>query len=259
MNIIIPPALQHMAPEITEFFEAMLHKLHVNAHKQAIRDDDIDGLLDKMEAEIQEFRDQRLQDAEDPNILEETADSANFAFLLYAFLRSRGVRTMRERFIDEFFHVDTDKGKVFCKKTRSGSPLKVGDPVGSYRNGQCFIRTQHAITGATISVPRCDLVWWARHGSWPRQKLRHKNGHKEDDRLVNLEETPESEPKDGKYPFVSRYCPKGREHTANYGKFVYQRRHAFELVRVGYWDTEEEAAREGLKAWKERIRGKNNA
>ena len=253
MNVNIPPAISEMGPVLSEFFESMVHKLNVNSHKDAIRGDDIDGLLAKMQGEIQEFRDQRVADAEDPNVLEETADIANFAFLLYAYLRSRGVRDTKERFIDEFLDIDIDGGRVFCKKTRSGSPLKVGDEIkGSWRNGRCFIRMQHSGSGMALSVPRSDLVYWAQTGKWPIGPFRYVNGHKSDDRYSNLDMvSPASE--DKQFPFVSQYKPKGKEKSANYGRWVYQRRHAFRLVRVGYWDSQEEAAREGIKEWKRKI------
>ena len=256
MNINIPPALLDMGPVLSEFMEAMIHKLNVNSHKDAVNEDDIDGLLEKMQEEIAEFREQRKQDIMDPNTLGELADTANFAFLLYAFLRSRGLQDMRERFISEFFLVDAKAGKVFCRKTRSGSPLKVGDEVrGTWRKDRCFIRTQHSLTGATVSVPRSDLVWWSANGAWPPHRLRHRDGNLSNDAIGNLDLIV-PQVKGHRYPFVSRYCPKGREGTANFGRYVYQRRHAFELVRVGYWDTEEEAAREGLIAWKARIKEK---
>lgn len=253
MNVNIPPAILEMGPVLSEFFESMVHKLNVNSHKDAIRGDDIDGLLAKMEEEIREFREQRIMDAEDPNILEELADVANFAFLLYAYLRARGVRDTKERFIDEFMFIVSEQGRVYCKKTRSGSPLKVGDEIrGTWRNGRCFIRMQHSGSGMALSVARSDLVYWAKTGKWPIGPFRYVNGDKSDDRYDNLDMvSPASE--DRQFPFVSQYKPRGKENSANYGRWVYQRRHAFRLVRVGYWDTQEEAAREGLKEWKRKI------
>lgn len=255
MNVTIPPTISDMGPMLFEFFEAMIHKLHVNSHKDAIRSDDVDGLLAKMAEEIQEFRDQRIADASDPNVLAELSDISNFAFLLYAYLRSRGVMDLRERFIREFLFINAAVGKVYCAKSRSGSPLKAGDEVkGTWRAGRCYIRTQHSVSGATISVPRSDLIWWASTGSWPVGKIRYLDENKANDAFSNLcYET--KEVRRG-YPFVSQYRPRGRENGANYGKWVYQRRHMFELVRVGYWDTEEEAAREGILAWKARIKEK---
>ena len=260
MNVSIPPAVLSMGPVLSEFFEAMVHKLNVNSHKKAITEDDIDGLLAKLQDEIQEFRDERIKDAEDYEQLLETVDAANFCFLLYAFLRNRGVRDLRERFIEEFYSVDTHTGRVFCKRTRAGSPLKEGEEVkGTTRNGVVYIRAQHTASGATISVARRDIVWWAATSRWPERPLRYKSNsyntlHQRDniDAFENLELTPE---KPGpKYPFVTQYKPKGKEKSQNYGKWVYQRRHAFKLIRVGYWDTPEEAAREGLRTWKEKTR-----
>jgi hypothetical protein len=60
--------------------------------------------------------------------------------------------------------------------------------------------------------------------------------------------------RNGRLPFVSQYRPRGREGSANFGKWVYQRRHAFKLIRCGYYDTAEEAATQGLKDWKEKTR-----
>lgn len=260
MNISIPPALNPIAPMLVEFFEAMVHKLNVNSHKDAINEDDIDGLLEKLGEEIKEFREQRIQDANDPNILFELADVSNFSFLLYAFLRARGVKDVKERFIEEFFDIDVTRGKVMCRKTRSGSPLKVGEEVqGQVRNGRVYIRAQHSATGASISVPRSDLVYWAWCGQWPSHTgviLRHENGDRMDDRIENLNPAPLDSKE--KLPFVSQYKPKGRENTVNYGKWIYQRRHAFKLIRVGYWDSESEAAEKGLKAWKEKVKETTN-
>jgi hypothetical protein len=60
------------------------------------------------------------------------------------------------------------------------------------------------------------------------------------DAIWNL--TEEAPKRNGRLPFVSQYRPRGREQSPNYGKWVYQRRHAFKLVRCGYYDTQEEAA-----------------
>lgn len=257
MNVNIPPAIAPMGPVLSEFFEGMVHKLNVNSHKDAINEDDIDILLGRLADEIQEFREQRLQDARDPNMLEELHDVGNFAFLLYAYLRAKGVHDLKEQFIHEFLDVDIMAGRVHCRKTRSGSPLKVGDEVkGQWRNGRCYLRMQHSSSGAMISVPRSDLVIYAASGRWPSGPVRHVNGDVSDDRLDNLDAVSPL-PQSKQYPFVSQYRPRGREKSANYGRWVYQRRHAFRLIRVGYWDTAEEAAREGVKAWKEKIREDN--
>jgi hypothetical protein len=236
----------------------MVHKLTVNAHKDAIRDDDIDGLLARMAEEIQEFRDQRADNPEDPNMLSEMADVGNFAFLLFAFLRSKGVRDAREEFIDEYFTVDIARGRILCRKTRSGSPYCIGEEVTGTGH-PVRIRTQHAVSGTTISLLRRDIIWWKAKGEWPKLPLQYRDPRPMHtiDCIANLVQEEAKQDAD-RLPFISQYKPKGREGSANFGKWVYQRRHAFELVRVGYWDSPEEAAREGIKAWKAKIRSKGN-
>lgn len=251
-----------MAPMLSEFFDAMVHKLNVNSHKRAITDDDIDGLLVKMATEIAEFQEQRHENPGDPNMLAELADISNFSFLLFAFLRNKGVQDLREQFLSEFFTIDPERGRVFCKRTRAGSRLRVGDEVeGTERNGVVYIRAQHSISGATISLPRRDVIWWYSTGKWPDRPLVYRDlprpgyaaGHATPDQLVNLMK--QDAPPPAKPPFVTRYAPKGKEGGKNYGRYVYQRRHRLKLVRVGYWDTPEDAACEGLKKWKEKTRG----
>lgn len=252
MNVTIPPTLRGMSNLLTEFFEGMVHKLHVNSHKDAIRDEDIDSLIALMVDELQEFKDQRDRDISDPNSLAELQDTANFCFLLYAHLRSKGVKDMRERFLDEFFDIFPEEGIILCKKRRAGSPLQPGDLVrGTKRNGVRYVRAQHSPTGTAVSLAIRDIIWWKHHGKWPVHPLEYidRDGG---DAIHNLIESNEIPAK--RYPFVSRYCPKGRENNQNYGKWVYQRRHLFKLVRVGYYDSEEEAAVQGLRDWKEKTK-----
>lgn len=258
MNISIPPAILDLAQPLAEFVGAMVHKLNVNSHKRAITDDDIDGLLQKMADEIDEFREQRQQNLQDPNSLMELVDTSNFAFLLFAHLRARGIRDTREEFIDEYFRVDVEQGRIYCAKTRSGSPHKVGDEIKGTGN-PARIRTQHAVSGATISLLRRDIVWWKVFGEWPPLGLTYEDPKAENiDAIRNLLQLSQDVPGSMKRPpFVSQYKPRGRESNKNYGKWVYQRRHSFKLVRVGYWDTPEDAARLGLIAWKQKVKENN--
>jgi len=252
MNVAIPPTLRGMSNLLTEFFGGMVHKLHVNSHKDAVRDEDIDSLINLMMAELQEFKEQRDLDVHNPNSLAEIVDISNFCFLLYAHLRSKGVKDMRERFLEEFFDVDVRTGVVRCKKRRTGSPLRPGDVVqGVLRGGVRHIRAQHSVTGAAVSLAVRDIVWWRHHGRWPERPLAYVDPGAGDG-ISNLVESNEVPAK--RYPFVSRYCPRGREATKNYGKWVYQRRHLFRLVRVGYYNSEEEAAVVGLRDWKEKTK-----
>jgi hypothetical protein len=234
----------------------------VNSHKDAIVDKDVPKLLRLMAKEVREFEDEIYAaqgQTPDPNALEELADIGNFCFLLYQYLRDKGIKNATEAFLDEYYDIRPDLGRVYCRKRRSGSRLRPGDEViGIERNRRVFIRAQHAITGAVINIPRSHLIWWRMHGVWPVGTLRYQDeiwrpgAAVTKDCIDNLQLTPPKS--DGRLPFVSQYRPKGREGSANFGKWVYQRRHAFKLVRCGYYDTAEEAATEGLRAWKEKTR-----
>lgn len=275
MLVNTPSAISHMGPTLAEFVELMAAKLAVNVHKDKLAYKDIPILLDRLAEEVTEFRDEvaalqgRPISELQSNAPEELADVGNFCFLLYQFLRSQGMKSATERFLDEFYDIRPEEGRIYCKKTRSGSPVKVGEEVtGTVRNGRVYIRAQHAITGATVSLPRANIIWWKAKGEWPIGKLSYKvdadnrvpprgivlNTHipTSKDAIWNLvAEEPKS---NGRPPFVSQYRPKGREDSPNFGKWVYQRRHAFRLVRCGYYDTPEEAATQGLKDWKEKTR-----
>lgn len=266
MLVNTPSAISHMVPRLTEFIELMSGKLMVNVHKDALVDKDIPLLLEKLAGEVQEFRDEIAAEGEiDVNALEELADMGNFCFLLYQYLRDRGLKNVTERFIEEYYDIRPDEGRVYCRKSRSGSSLKVGDEVkGTVRRGRVYIRSQHAVSGAAISIPRSHLIWWKVHGRWPDGKLTNSNSglsaklrllseaRRTNDAIDVL--TEEAPKRDGRLPFVSQYRPKGREQSPNFGKWVYQRRHAFKLIRCGYYDTDIEAATLGLKHWKEKTR-----
>lgn len=256
MLINTPSAIGHIVPRLTEFVELMAGKLMVNVHKDEVVAKDIPVLLRRLADEVSEFRDEieAAQGGEiGVNALEELADMGNFCFLLYQYLRDRGLRNTTEMFIDEYYDIRPEEGRVYCKKSRSGSALKPGDEVkGTSRRGRVYIRAQHAISGAAISLPRAHLVWWKAKGEWPVGKLSYRDPrpHQFLDGIHNLTlEAPKSK---GRLPFVSEYRPKGREQSPNFGKWVYQRRHAFRLIRCGYYDTDVEAATKGLKDWKDK-------
>jgi hypothetical protein len=258
MNIEIPPALTAHTGTIQEFLEGMVFKLAVNAFKDDTVAKDIPILIDRMLEELQELRNEITSEGIDPNALSETFDGANFFYLMYRFMRRSGVPDGKERFIKEFLRVDYIVGRVFAAKTRSGSRYREGEEIlGTYRKGRCYIRIQDATTGQSVSIPRDHLVWWVATGCLPEHELRHKNDLPGDDSFDNLQETETRGNR--QFPFVSQWKPRGKENHPCYGKWRYQRRFNFVLISCGYWDTEEEAAREGLAAWKKRTKELKNA
>lgn len=256
MKLDVPPILLQQSATLHEFFEGMLFKLSVNAFKDDTVAKDIPILVDRLIEELQELRDEIKADRIEPNALAETFDMGNFCYLLYQYMRKHGVPDEREIFLAENFIVDAFTGKVIAIKNRSGSRYRKGDEIaGSYRNGRCYIRVQHALSGAAVSLPRDHIVWWFGNKRWPNGELKHIDGNPGNDALNNLVEVEEVVTR--QYPFVVQWKPKGKENHANYGQFSYQRRHRGVLVKVGYWPDEETAAREGLRAWKERTRCSN--
>ena len=253
MIVNVPDSLRGLEPQLAEFFDGMVFKLHVNSHKKGLEQEDIPGFISLMKEELVEFEEQMLKDATDVNVLMETFDASNFWFLIYAYLRQEGVATQRERFLEEYFDIQCDLGRVFCVKKRSGSKYGPGDEITGTKNakGEVMVRTQTAEGGFAVTLPRSHLIWWKATGKWPT-RLERRHGPADSDIFSNLYE-PEEDTRHGKFPFTSQYAPSGREGVSNYGKWTYARRYMFKLVRVGYWETQEQAAVEGLKAWKVRI------
>lgn len=253
MRIVLPAILSKHEDHFNSFVEGMIFKLHVNAFKDDLVIKDVPKLIDGMMEELTEFRDQLALEENDPNTLAELVDMGNFVYLLFALMRKKGVLDERERFINDFFEVRPEEGKIYARRSRSGSRYNAGDEVeGTVRGDRVYIRTQHAMSGAYISLPRACIIWWAARGVWPTGDLRHINDDTMDDRIDNLEIS-ETRSK-AEFPFVSQWKPKGKEQSPNYGKWTYQRRFQYQLVKCGYYDTPEEAAEHGLKAWKEKTR-----
>lgn len=249
MNISIPSSLRGHAPALKDFFEGMVFKLHVNSFKDGISDQDVQSLIDRGLEELAEFRDQYREKRDDPNTLQELFDMSNFNYLLFNYLRQRGVPDEREQFVNEFFRVDVGEGKVYAAKTRSGSRYKEGDEIkGTVRSGRVYIRIQHAVRGSMISCPRSDIIWFKGRGKWPDGPVIHKSSDLSNDSIDNLFMDEEDCINEDKFPFV---FPHQQGDVEAYG---YQRRHRGILLRVGYWHDRATAAREGTTAWKKRVK-----
>lgn len=255
MNIDLPPILSAHTNTLREFFEGMVLKLAVNAYKDELLHKDVPILIGRMLDELQELKDEVGPDGHiNQNALSEAFDGANFFYLLYQFMRKAGVPDDKERFIEEFFDVQIDTGQIFAVRNRSGSRYRIGDEVlGTYRKGRCYIRTQSASSGSSISLPRDHIVWWKATGQWPTEELVHLDDDLSNDAIENLGVVTTSEAKP--FLYVSQWKPRGKENHSSYGKYRFQRRHNLVLVTApGYYDTPEEAAREGLAAWKKKVK-----
>lgn len=255
MRVNIPPTLAAYRHHLRDFFDMMVLKLHQNSHKNTPSTADIPRIVDLMRGEIREFEEQFAEDVNNPNSLLELCDSSNFAFLAFVALREQGVADLREAWIRENLRVCPDTGRVFCAKNRAGSCYRVGDEIAGTTNkdGYVHIRVQGKAGGTRVScsMPRSHLVWWWQTGKWPINIIDHENRVRNDDRFSNLRDISMSDNNLNSGgtrklpPFVTCYKPKGRQHLAHYGKYVYQRSYKGVTRRYAYYDTPEEASREG--------------
>jgi hypothetical protein len=90
--IDMPPSLNNLAEHFVEFIDIMLMKLDQNSHKKTPTMVDIPRIMDLLDGEVQEFKEQFYSDKYGRNTLVELADTSNFAFLAFVALRMQGVK-----------------------------------------------------------------------------------------------------------------------------------------------------------------------
>lgn len=258
----IPPSLSKYREFLREFFAGMVRKLDMNSHKDTPNKKDIPVMAGMLLGEMNEFLQQYGTDKFDTNTLIELMDASNMAFLMYAALRNQGVKTNKDKSVEKRFYADVLAGKVFCKSITRGSYYQVGQEIVGHKNKDGYVY----ITIATVRtseysnrIPRSHLIWYFKHNKWPTGVIDHINGVKDDDRIENLRDVSFSENvhsrNKGKYgEFVTKYTPKGKENRWSYGKYVYQRRWEGKLIKVGYFDTLEEAKTIGADKWLEKVK-----
>jgi hypothetical protein len=91
LTIPLPPRLKHYAPELEHFFNGMVFKLAVNAHKDTPTRPQVPELIGGLMREMGELMEQIARDRFDPNSLQECFDTSNYAFLVYLALLRDGV------------------------------------------------------------------------------------------------------------------------------------------------------------------------
>ena len=87
----IPNSLFPFHTHLKYFFEGMVMKLALNAHKTTPTTKDIPEIIENLREEVIEFEEQLALNKFDENTLIELMDAANFAFLAYVALRMQGV------------------------------------------------------------------------------------------------------------------------------------------------------------------------
>jgi hypothetical protein len=91
MQLYVPDSLLMFEERLREFFQGMLWKLHLNAHKKTPEVVDVPGMTRMLLAELGEFMEQFYKDKKDANTVVELFDVSNFAFLIFLALRNQGV------------------------------------------------------------------------------------------------------------------------------------------------------------------------
>lgn len=83
-------------------------------------------------------------------------------------------------------HYDPITG-IFTRLTKAGSAM-IGDVAGYMQDGYIKIRV-----GKKRQNLAHRLAWFYVHGFWPKKFIDHKNGIRDDNRLVNLREATKSQ------------------------------------------------------------------
>ena len=90
MPLNLPVQLEPLESRLREFFQGMLYKLDLNAHKKTPEIEDIPNMVMLLIIELAEFATQFRKDRDDVNTLIELFDTANFAFLMFLTMRNAG-------------------------------------------------------------------------------------------------------------------------------------------------------------------------
>jgi hypothetical protein len=90
MKLNLPSELMLLEERLREFFQGMLYKLAINAHKKTPEMVDIPGMTEMLLEELREFTEQFNEDKTDANTVIELFDVSNFAFLMFLALRNQG-------------------------------------------------------------------------------------------------------------------------------------------------------------------------
>ena len=92
ITIHIPLSLEQYTWHLQNFFDGMVHKLHLNSHKSTPTKEQMEGIIQLLLDEVTELRQQLDEDKFNHNSLVETHDIANFAFLAFVALCNDGVK-----------------------------------------------------------------------------------------------------------------------------------------------------------------------
>lgn len=152
--------------------------------------------------------------------------------------------TLTQARLKELMHYDPDTG-VFVRIAKARG-AKVGKSSWA-DNGHGHIRM--TVDGVQYVAHR--LAWFYVHGVWPIKFLDHINGNRQDNRICNLRECDDELNQQNRHAAPSHSSTRLIGATPHQGRFRAQIRVKKKLIRLGCFDTAEEAHAAYLKAKRE--------
>ena len=142
----------------------------------------------------------------------------------------------------ELLHYNANTGEFTWRLDRG--PVKAGDLAGS-PNKDGYIQIQ--IDGTKYRAQR--LAWLVTHGCWPAGVIDHRDGDVSNNRIINLRDVDRLTNQQNQRRAQSSSASGLLGVSAHYGKFQARIRIGTKQVRLGTFDTAEQAS-EAYKAAK---------
>jgi len=159
-------------------------------------------------------------------------------------------------YIKENFRYDPDTGYLWWTKpceSKNGR-RQLDKPVGHVYNTHKYVRINLGLTNGQVSCGAHRIAWFLHYGSWPKDVLDHINGIKNDNKIANLREVT-SQQNSANAKKKSNCSSQYKGVSFNKGRKKWEARVciSYKDKRIGYYTSEEEAARAYDKAAREKF------
>lgn len=93
---------------------------------------------------------------------------------------NQGLKMITHEYLLQLLHYEPSTGAL-TRKIKTSNRVKIGDVVG------CKNRDGYLVTRiGDILYYNHRLAWFYVHGDWPDEEIDHRNGVRDDNRLINL-------------------------------------------------------------------------